>query len=609
MSRFFLLEGYERGWRVKYTRYRRVLLQNKNGFDDAKVSISFSPYRNDTGKLASLWAVTNNLEEGKVVRTKVDPSEMFLEQNSNANNKETFTFPNIKSGSIIEFAYTIYSGNIYSLFPWDFQEKYPTLRSMYSVVVPSVFNYAISKQGFLPIDRQTDSVKSTIQVGSFSVKTQVFTFRWEMKEIPAYEKEPFVNSMDNYVSGVRFQLSEITNLSTRRRESNIKNWETLNKELYSNSAFGGLMTTSKHWERRELRAVVPDSAGEMGKAKAIFAFVRDHFVTQGRGFIADDDLSLKDIYKARRGSVAEINLMLTALLREEGLAADAVILSMRDNGLLNPYYPMIENFNYVIARVRLGGKSYYLDATEPRMGFGKLPLDCYNGYARVITSSGEALNLDADSLQEARLTTVILMNSDSTDGFSGTYKSQEGYYRSKDIRDLVAAEGEDHYFEAVRKSYPFEVSMMDKRIDSLKNYDEPVTVRYSMSLSAGGVDHFYFNPILSVAVKENPFVSDERKYPIEMPYGQNDLYILTMDVPKGYEIEELPKPMRIRLNEDDGYYEYLYQADSQTIQLRSRLILKKASFRPEDYQSLRDFFTAVVKKQSEPFVFRKKGQK
>jgi len=50
MSRFFLLEGYERGWRVKYTRYRRVLLQNKNGFDDAKVSISFSPYRNDTGK-------------------------------------------------------------------------------------------------------------------------------------------------------------------------------------------------------------------------------------------------------------------------------------------------------------------------------------------------------------------------------------------------------------------------------------------------------------------------------------------------------------------------------------------------------------------------------
>jgi hypothetical protein len=35
--------------------------------------------------------------------------------------------------------------------------------------------------------------------------------------------------------------------------------------------------------------------------------------------------------------------------------------------------------------------------------------------------------------------------------------------------------------------------------------------------------------------------------------------------------------------------------------------LKKANFKPEDYNSLRDFFAYVVKKQSEQVVFKKKS--
>jgi hypothetical protein len=34
--------------------------------------------------------------------------------------------------------------------------------------------------------------------------------------------------------------------------------------------------------------------------------------------------------------------------------------------------------------------------------------------------------------------------------------------------------------------------------------------------------------------------------------------------------------------------------------------LNKANFQPEDYNTLRDFFAYVVKKQSEQIVFKKK---
>jgi len=86
----------------------------------------------------------------------------------------------------------------------------------------------------------------------------------------------------------------------------------------------------------------------------------------------------------------------------------------------------------------------------------------------------------------------------------------------------------------------------------------------------------------------------------------NELYVLRMDIPAGYEVEELPKQVSVRLNGDDGSYEYGFLVDETSIQFRSRLILKRTFFQPEDYQSLRDFFAEVVKKENEFIVFRKK---
>jgi len=39
--------------------------------------------------------------------------------------------------------------------------------------------------------------------------------------------------------------------------------------------------------------------------------------------------------------------------------------------------------------------------------------------------------------------------------------------------------------------------------------------------------------------------------------------------------------------------------------MRCRLVLKKANYLNEDYQSLREFYSFVVKKESEQIVFKK----
>lgn len=90
-----------------------------------------------------------------------------------------------------------------------------------------------------------------------------------------------------------------------------------------------------------------------------------------------------------------------------------------------------------------------------------------------------------------------------------------------------------------------------------------------------------------------------------MPYTRDDVYVLNMEIPKGYKIDELPKSARVMLNENEGSFEYLISADANYIQLQSRIILKKANFTGDDYQTLRDFYGFIVTKQAEPIVFKK----
>jgi hypothetical protein len=86
----------------------------------------------------------------------------------------------------------------------------------------------------------------------------------------------------------------------------------------------------------------------------------------------------------------------------------------------------------------------------------------------------------------------------------------------------------------------------------------------------------------------------------------DEIYTLNMTIPEGFEVEDLPKPAIVKFNESDGLYQYLIQKDGDRIQLRSRLQLSKATFSPDEYNSLRDFYDMIVKKQAEQIVLKKK---
>ena len=92
-----------------------------------------------------------------------------------------------------------------------------------------------------------------------------------------------------------------------------------------------------------------------------------------------------------------------------------------------------------------------------------------------------------------------------------------------------------------------------------------------------------------------------------MPFAIDEMYVLRIEIPQGYIVDELPKQMVLKLNDqDDGMFEYRLSESGGSISLRSRLVLKRAYYQPEEYEMLREFFNIVVKKHNEQIVFKKK---
>jgi hypothetical protein len=599
---------------LEFQKYMRARILNKNGYDVANVVIPI--YTNGTAEedLTNLKAVTYNLENGKVIETKLEvKSAVFKDKLDKRHTLRKFTFPNIKEGSIIEYQYTLRSDFIFNLQPWEFQGEYPKLWSEYNVSVPEFLYYVTLSQGYQPFyikDQSSGNANFDVSDSRGTGATEkdhfnalVTDYRWVMKNVPALKEESFTSTINNHIAKIEFQLAELRYPLTPRNV--MGTWTQTCEELLKDEDFGLSLSRDNPWLNDVMDDAVHNAASDIDKAKNIYAYVRDNLTCTNHNRVSLDQ-PLKSILKSRNGNEAEINLLLVAMLKKAGLHADPVMLSTRSHGYTYAMYPLLDRFNYVIAQLTTGDRTVYLDASEPHMGFGKLSYKCYNGHARVINAEATPVDFSADSLVERSVTSFFIIN-DEKGNLSGSVQQSPGFYESGALRDRVKEKGKDALFGEIKKSFNSEVEINDFAIDSLDKYDDPVTVKYHFEVRPEKEDILYINPMFGEGHKENPFKSAERFYPVEMPYTMDETYLLQLEIPKGYEVDELPKQVIVKLNEnDDGMFEYRISVSSNTISLRSRLRIKRSFFMPEEYETLREFFNLVVKKHNEQIVFKKK---
>jgi hypothetical protein len=608
-------EGNAKGWfSLVHKRHARIKILGKSGFDLANVTIPLYTNGNSEEKLDNLKAATYYLENGKIVSVKLDEKTVFKDKYNKNFTSRKFTLPAVKEGVIIEFTYTITSDFLFNLQPWTFQGSFPRLWSEYTVKIPEFFNYVFLSQGYHPlhVNKRSDfqSKFTVIIPGGTSANStvnldgKVAENRFVMKDVPALKDETFTTSLKNHISKIEFQLSRIQ-LPNEIPQNIMADWVKVNESLLKDEDFGATLHKNNNWLDSEIKSITGNTADKMEKAKKIFSFVRDNFTITS---LSSKYLStsLKNTFKSRSGTVADINLLLIAMLNHEDIAAEPVLLSTRSHGYTHELYPLLDRFNYVVAKIQDGNNLLLLDATQPKIGFNHLPLHCFNGHARVIGKEPSPIFLDADAIKEKK-TTLVSFNYDDKGQYNGNLSSTLGYYESVNIREKIAEKGKDEFFKEMRSSITSDMEISKIQIDSLTELDLPLNVKYNIKFPAiGSEDIIYLNPLMAEGYKDNYFKAATRNYPVEMPYTIDETFILNFQIPEGYVVDELPKQTRVAFNENEGSFEYLINKTDYNIQLRSRVKLEKANFTAEDYEGLRDFFAMIVKKHNEQIVFKKK---
>jgi hypothetical protein len=594
------------GFFLRYYQFRRMLILKTNILDEVVLhSVRYSVGMNGR-YLKSLKAFTYNLEDGKIVKSEISENEFYVESTKSDIKTIKFTFPRVKEGSIIEYEYSK-KINTYDLENWYFQGEYPKLKSVYTVTVPNIFNYSIRFQNkkFLTNTRM-DTVIKTISSTKHEYQNTLFhTISWTYENVPSMIKEDFTSTIDNYLACVKFQLSAVPYAPGDTRGL-LNNWDWFSDNMLNRKDFGKIIEDPGSMMKKQAKIFAGEENNELYKAIRIFSGVRDHFKVKGYGIFFSENQTLNDIYKAGTASVIEINFVLIAMLRSQKISADPVILGTRDNGLTNQKYPIVDNYNYVVCRAVINGKEYFLDASSPFMAFGRLPIECYNGHARVITENNFPVFLAPDSLKESRMIVANIYNDSKSKYLDLELTQHAGFYESCEIRDELKSKSLHDVLRDETKSVPFSKSLDSVSSTDLTNMELPLVLSYKMRLDPAIGQRIYFNPLLNYGMTENPFKSLTRSYPVEMPYVLEKAFVLHMEIPAGYEIEELPKSQKYLLNDSGGIYEYRVDVDGNTIQVRSTMTLFKAIFEPEDYNFLRDFYAAIIKKENELIVFKKK---
>ncbi|MGS2727654.1 transglutaminase domain-containing protein [Psychroserpens sp. BH13MA-6] len=603
--------------------HERIKIYNKEGYKWATKRIKI--YNETNAKkenLTKLKGYTYNLVNGKIEEDKLRKDGMFSEETNKYWKTESFTMPNIKEGAVIEYTYQIRSP-FSAIDDIDYQYTIPINKFELDIKTPEyyMYNKLLNPRASYtpPIEESLDSktivfTNTNSNIGSTDLKPsrikttqskesyRVNVLSSSCDNVPALKPEPFVDNVDNYraklimeLSAVKFPNQQLRPLST--------NWDAVTKTIYSNDGFGGQLSKSGYFEN-DIDALVGGVEDPIQKAGMIYHFVKSKMQwNEFYGFTSD--IGVRRAYKDGAGNVADINLMLTAMLRYAGIQANPVLVSTKNHGI--PLFPTQQGFNYVICMVEHEGFNVLLDASSPYSSFNVLPARVLNWQGRVVRESGSSawINLYPNSLSSEVTSLNVKINPDLT--IDGKVRQQKTDYLAMDFRNKFANTSPDEYIKSIEKDNG-ELLVSDLQIENETAYTEPVKITYNYELENAVEDiggNLYVSPMLFMASEENPFKQEKRQYPIDLTYPFSTKYMVNVMIPEGYAVESLPKSEKLDFNSNVGGFTYLVKENGSFLQLTIALDMRSPIIIAQDYEIFKKFYTRVIEKQSEKIVLKK----
>ena len=557
--------------------HRKKILA-ESGID--KVDIRIPYYKSE--KIYSLKAHTI-LPDGKKI--KVKKKDIFEEKSGNWRFK-VFTFPAVETGAIVEYTYKKFSEYITYLEPWSFQSDEFTRLSKVSITIPPGFKYksfltSISASDFQPIKEYV--------LGTGNQRNAKFT--WQLQDVPALRDEPYVANIDDYCAALYFQLESFKNAFID--VTFIKSRNDLAEQVHE--MYKPYLSQNKNLDQVAIEHIA-GAKDDYEKIQLLYEFVRDSIETAGSTYFLSDELEKPaDVLAKQQGTAAEKNLLMLNFLRHAGFEAFPFLISTRSNGLFRPNWPQLSQFNHVLAHVFLGGGDVFMDASDDFVPFGMLPAnDIVTGGLLVQGKIGRLIEMQPPKTVNMVHAKTKARLSDDGALHCKSFIRYEDYAGIVKRANLAGKEQEDYVREWLEEKFD-QVTLDSFSVKHLEIAEMPLTVELEYDIKNYSQivgDMLYFSPCLLLGMDENPFKRETRNFPVDYTYILSASEDVSITLPDNYAIVESPPPLSTQ--DDIMRFSCVCKHDSLNLQFQRLFMLNHTTYRPRDYQKLRQHYEKVV---------------
>jgi hypothetical protein len=580
----------------------RIKILKKEALSLSDFSIPLYRYAN-TGKIDYITRLKASSfvlgPDGNIVETKLSTKDVMTEKYESGEVKK-FAIPNVVEGTVIEVYYEFHTPYIFNFHEWKFQREIPKIHSEYWTLIPGYYRYHVSLIGFLKLSKN----ESEVVEGCFPRGVGCVSQKFAMDDIPAFVEEDFMTTKSNFVSAIRFELSEVHHPNGYVDKIS-REWDDVAEELRQDSRFGAQLRRGDDILDRTLTQSIKAEPDKLTRAKRAYEHIVKHYTWNGH-INKYCELGLRKAYPSQTGNVADVNLSLVSALRSVGLDADPVILSTRDNGYVTELFPVLSEFNYVIARVVIDGQAHLLDATDPLLPFGMLPFQCLNLKGRVIGEK-ETSWQDITTPGSFRQNNYIELSFSEDGTLKGTVRNTYlGYDALNSRRRIESFDSQEEYRESLQKGFR-EATITNLEIQNLEDVEKPLIEKMSVEMPAFSEDdsQFLLNPFLVNRTVRNPFRSQERLYPVDFGATMDERITIVLTFPEGVRLENLPEEVGLMLPGGGGHYVLKALKEGRRVSILSWLTTKKPLYNHEEYFYLRELFARIVQVQNTDLIFVK----
>lgn len=598
--------------------HQRIRIESIDGLEYANQQIDLLKYAEDGEEIVALKGATYNLDDEKITTSVLNNKELLLQ--NLGSNTSFFSLPDVNVDSVIEIFYVIKSPFIkiedialqyeIPIIHLDILLQLPTYQSYYIETNPLAhfqidFNKKSVDKGLDVLNINKESSKYLVRDTQFQrIKSSGKPIIFSMKDIPAFSLEPFSGELNKYQAKLIFSLADgfDTNYQTRI-ESFKSSWKEVAGYLSGTDDFGDELRSSRFF-RKELENALEGATDDENKISKTLHFLKSKVKWNDEYGIFTDQ-GVKNAYRNGNGNAAEINLLLTSMLNQSGIEAFPVIVSATDND--TPLFPTIDGFDFVIVQARINKATFLLDATEDYFNLNRIPQRAANRKGMLIKKRGDFQWIDLTSNKIQKETTLLKMTLEDSFVVKGQGNKKLEDYLLLDPK-MVQVNSSENAIKDFLTNNTFGLEVSNVEVDGLENLSQNITFKYELDyINAFDKidDKISFQPLMNEVHFKDIVDLEIRTTPLELSQPVEKTVIVNIEVPDGYVPVHLPESMKVVYGEGIGSYFYRIGFNNNTVSTVAIYTMNTSIILPENYETFRQFFKAVLEKDAEKVILEK----